>query len=164
MNGKAAFTVWGDNSMTKVKDGLAPSEALTFKVWTPLSGEEYTAAYVGTGSAVYTDNAILLGTMSIHRALQITRCALASAYPNPFRGNVRIGFDVATVNGKDMQNVEINVYDVRGSLIRQLAKGLYKTGRYSVTWDGSDNIGSNMYIVMMKADNFSQKIKLYKVK
>jgi len=89
---------------------------------------------------------------------------LASVSPNPFRGNVRIGFDVATVNGKDMQNVEINVYDVRGVLVRQLAKGLYKTGRYSVMWDGSDHIGSNMYIVTMKTDNFSQKMKLFKVK
>jgi flagellar hook assembly protein FlgD len=102
--------------------------------------------------------------LSIHRSLLITRCALANAYPNPFRGNVRIGFDVATVNGRDMQNVEVNVYDLRGTLVRQLVKGMYKTGRYSVLWDGSDRIGSNMYIVMMKTDNFSQKMKLFKVK
>ena len=163
MNGKAAFTVWGDNTMTKEKDGLALSEAMTFKIWTP-SGNEYMASYVGTGTTGYADNALMIGAMSIHRSLQINTCALASAYPNPFRGNVRIGFDVATVNGKDMQNVEVNVYDVRGSLIQVLAKGLYRTGRYSVTWDGSEHIGSNMYIVTMKTENFNQKMKLFKVK
>jgi hypothetical protein len=163
MHGSAAFTVWGDNSMTKEKDGLTAKEAMTFKIWLP-SGEEYTANYVGANSDGYAAQAIMQGNMSVQHTLKITQCALASVSPNPFRGNVRIGFDVATVNGKDMQNVEINVYDVRGVLVRQLAKGLYKTGHYSVMWDGSDHIGSNMYIVTMKTDNFSQKMKLFKVK
>jgi hypothetical protein len=163
MSGKTAFSIWGDNAMTKEKDGLASSEALTFKVWTP-TGEEYAGTYVGANSSGYTENALMIGALSIHRTVQITRCALANAYPNPFRGNVRIAFDVATITGREMANVEINVYDVRGVLVRQLAKGLYKTGRYSVTWDGSDHIGSNMYIVMMKTENFSQKMKLFKVK
>jgi len=163
MGGRTAFSVWGDNVMTKEKDGMSASEAMTFKVWTP-DGEEYTGTYVGTNGTGYAENAIMLGALSINRTAVITHCALASAYPNPFRGNVRIAFDVATVNGRDMANVEINVYDVRGCLVRQLARGLYKTGRYSVVWDGSDHIGSNMYIVMMKTENFSQKMKLFKVK
>jgi hypothetical protein len=163
MSGKSAFSIWGDNEMTKEKDGLGAAEALTFKVWTP-TNEEYAGTYVGPNSSGYTENALMIGALSIHRAMKITNCALATAYPNPFRGNVRIAFDVAAITGKDMANVEINVYDVRGVLVRQLTKGLYKTGRYSVTWDGSDHIGSNMYIVMMKTENFSQKMKLFKVK
>ena len=163
IGGKAAFTVWGDNTMTKEKDGLTSSEPILFKVWTP-KGEEYSGTYVGTSGTGYSENAIMLGSLSIHRSLTITRCALASAYPNPFRGNVRIGFDVSSINGKDMQNVEINVYDVRGSIVKQIVRGLYKTGRYTVQWDGSEQVGSNMYIVMMKTDNFSQKMKLFKVK
>ena len=151
MSGKSAFSIWGDNEMTKEKDGLGAAEALTFKVWTP-TNEEYAGTYVGPNSSGYTENALMIGALSIHRAMKITNCALATAYPNPFRGNVRIAFDVAAITGKDMANVEINVYDVRGVLVRQLTKGLYKTGRYSVTWDGSDHIGSNMYIVMMKTE------------
>ena len=163
MSGKTAFSIWGDNVMTKEKDGLASSEALTFKVWTP-TGEEFVGTYAGENSSGYTENAMMIGALSIHRPLVITHCALATAYPNPFRGNVRIAFDVATITGKDMANVEINVYDVRGVLVRQLVNAPYKTGRYSVTWDGSDHIGSNMYIVMMKTENFSRKMKLFKVK
>ena len=163
MSGKTAFSIWGDNVMTKEKDGLSAAEALTFKVWTP-TNEEYAGTYVGANSSGYTENALMIGAVSIQRIMKITRCALATAYPNPFRGNVRIAFDVAAITGKEMANVEINVYDLRGILVRQLAKGLYKTGRYSVTWDGNDHIGSNMYIVMMKTENFSQKMKLFKVK
>jgi uncharacterized protein (TIGR02145 family) len=163
MSGKTAFCIWGDNVMTKEKDGLASSEALTFKVWTP-TGEEYAGTYVGANSSGYTENAIMIGTLSIHRSLVISHSALANAYPNPFRGNVRIAFDVATLTDRDMANVEINVYDLRGILVRQLVNAPYKTGRYSVSWDGSDHIGSNMYIVMMKTENFSQKMKLFKVK
>ena len=163
MSGKTAFSIWGDNVMTKEKDGLAAAEALTFKVWTP-TGEEYAGTYVGSNSSGYAEKALMIGAVSIQRTMKITRCALATAYPNPFRGNVRIAFDVAAITGKDMANVEINVYDVRGVLVRQLVNASYKTGRYSVTWDGSDHIGSNMYIVMMKTENFSRKMKLFKVK
>jgi hypothetical protein len=163
VNGKTALSVWGDNVMTKAKDGLSASEAMTFKVWTP-GGEEYTGTFVGTNSTGYADNAIMLGTLSIHHEAAITRCALANAYPNPFRGTVRIGFDVAATHGMDVQSVEVNVYDLRGTLVRQLVKGMYKTGHYSVVWDGSEHIGSNMYIVMMKTNNFTQKMKLFKVK
>ena len=163
INGKTAFPIWGDNPMTKDKDGLSASEALTFKVWTP-SGEEFSGTYVGTGSNGYTQNALMEGALSVHRAAVITRCALANAYPNPFRGNVHIAFDVAAINGKDLQSVEINVYDVRGVLVHQIVKDQYKVGHYTVSWDGSDRLGSNMYIVQMKAEQFSQKMKLFRVK
>ena len=163
MNGKAAFTVWGDNTMTKEKDGLVPSEPLSFKVWTP-SGNEYAADFTGTGNTGYADNAILRGSMTIHHTAFITRSALSGVYPNPFKGNVRIGFDVAAGNGNTMQDVEVTIVDVRGKLVCRLVKGMYTTGRYSVTWDGSSHIGSTMYIVMMKTGSFSQSMTLFKVK
>jgi hypothetical protein len=163
MNGKTAFVVHGDNAMTKEKDGLTPSEAISFKVWTP-SGEEYMATYSGTGSATYADNAIMLGNVSINKTLETNRSALVSVSPNPFHGIVRIGFDVAGTNSNDLQSVEINVYDARGSLVRQLSKGMYTSGHYTVTWNASDHISSNMYIVMMKSEKFTQKIKIFKTK
>jgi hypothetical protein len=163
MGGRSALTLWGDNEMTKGKDGLSVSEHMTFKVWTP-SGEEYPATYSGTNSNGYADNAIMVGTLSINRALVITRCALSNAYPNPFRGTVRIAFDVAAINNKDMQNVEVTIYDLRGTQVCQLVRGIYKTGRYSVIWDSRGNTGSNVYIVMMKTENFTQRMKLFKVK
>jgi flagellar hook assembly protein FlgD len=164
MGGKAAFSIWGDNAMTKEKDGLASSETFTFKLWRT-NGEVNDLLFVGEGADKgYTQNGLILGAMSVHANIMVTKFALANAYPNPFRNTVRIAFDVASINGRDMQNVEINVYDVRGSLVRQVVKGQYKTGHYTVAWDGNDHLGSNMYIVEMKADQFSQKMKLFRVK
>jgi hypothetical protein len=164
MGGKAAFSIWGDNAMTKGKDGLASSETFTFKLWRA-NGEVNDITFVGEGADKgYTQDGIIIGAMSVRPNNIVKKFALANAYPNPFRGTVRIAFDVASINGKDMQNVEINVYDVRGSLVHQIVKGQYKTGHYTVAWDGSDHLGSNMYIVEMKADQFSQKTKLFRVK
>ena len=164
MNGKAAFSIWGDNPMTKEKDGLAASESFTFKLWRS-NGEVNNLVFVGEGADKgFVENGLIVGAMSVRSNNLVTKFALANAYPNPFRGNVRIAFDVASINGKDLQNVEINVFDVRGVLVQQIVKGMYKAGHYTVAWDGNDHLGSNMYIIQMKAEEFSQKIKLFRVK
>ena len=164
MNGKAAFAIWGDNPMTKEKDGLAPSESFTFKLWRA-NGEVNDLVFVGEGADKgFVENGLIVGAMSVRSNNLVMKFALANAYPNPFRGNVRIAFDVASINGKDLQNVEINVFDVRGVLVQQIVKGMYKAGHYTVAWDGNDHLGSNMYIIQMKAEEFSQKIKLFRVK
>jgi flagellar hook assembly protein FlgD len=100
--------------------------------------------------------------------LFITKFALANAYPNPFRGHIRIFFDVPMINGKMLQDVGINVYNAKGNLVRQLAKGKYEAGHYTVTWDGAgDNdaaLGSSMYIIQMKAFDFDKKLKLFRIR
>jgi hypothetical protein len=86
-----------------------------------------------------------------------------SAYPNPFRTTIEIYFDVPEIMGKEMQDVEINVYDINGRVVSCLINGQYKAGHYSVAWDASGEAGlsSSMYIVEMKASGFNQRLKLF---
>jgi hypothetical protein len=150
--------------MTKEKDGLSTSETFIFKLWRS-NGDVNDLTFVGEGADKgYQENGLIIGAMSVRPNNIVKKFALANVYPNPFRGSVRIAFDIASVNGKDLQNVEINVFDVRGSLVHQIVRGQYKTGHYTVAWDGSDHLGSNMYIIEMKAEQFSQKMKLFRVK
>ena len=92
---------------------------------------------------------------------------LSHASPNPFRGSVSIAFDVPTITGASGQPVEINVYDLKGSLIKQLANGRYQGGHYSVVWNSGynagANVGSNVYIIRMKAANFDKRLKLVRI-
>lgn len=46
----AALTLWGDNAMTEAKDGLAPDEPLTFRVWDASEGVEYRQVSVDLAS------------------------------------------------------------------------------------------------------------------
>jgi gingipain R len=65
-----------------------------------------------------------------------TTVALRGNFPNPFNPTTRIAFDLP----RDMQ-VKLNVYDVRGNLVRTLLNETALAGRNEVPWDGRDASG-----------------------
>jgi hypothetical protein len=78
------------------------------------------------------------------------RTALAAAYPNPFGGSTNVVFDLA--RGGD---VSLEVFDIRGALVRTLARGAWPAGRHSVIWDGRSDRGTRVsggvYLVRFSA-------------
>jgi flagellar hook assembly protein FlgD len=110
---------------------------------------------------------IFQGQMIVSGGYLITKFDLTQAYPNPFRGSVKISFDVPTIAGASQQAIEINVYDLKGSLVKQLASGKYQAGHYTVAWNCTEgrevSMGSSVYIVRMKATNFDKRLKLLRV-
>jgi hypothetical protein len=85
-----------------------------------------------------------------------------SAYPNPFRGPVTVAFNVPIIHRGSLNNVEVAIYDLKGVLIAQLAKGAYRAGRYLISWDASA-IGLSACFVRMKAKNFEKQLMLIRV-
>jgi len=66
--------------------------------------------------------------------------------------------------------VEINVYDVRGRLIRTLLDGdrKFESGIHSVIWDGRDNNGnqvsSGIYLYRMISGEFTETRRMVLMK
>jgi len=72
----------------------------------------------------------------------VSMSALAvSNYPNPFNPSTIIRFAIPPQKGE--QRYALNLYNVRGQLVRALVKG--KVGNAGLTkkvvWDGTDNAG-----------------------
>ncbi len=61
---------------------------------------------------------------------------LSQNYPNPFNAETKINFQSA---GGD---VNLAVYNITGSLIKDLVNSSLEKGSYSVTWNGTDNSGN----------------------
>lgn len=166
MHGIVAFPVWGDNLRTKEKDGCGPSEKISFKLWD--GKQECPLDFQSPTEPTYVANGIFIGAFSVPNRFFITKFALTNVYPNPFRGSIKIEFDVPAINGVAEHAVEINMYDLKGSLVCRLAKGNYKSGHYVVSWSGAtgkgDRLGMNVYIVQMKANNFEKNLKLIRVR
>lgn len=55
---------------------------------------------------------------------------------NPFNPRTRIGFELSSSGP-----VELAVYDLRGRLVRRLARGLLPAQQHAVVWDGRDEAG-----------------------
>ena len=88
---------------------------------------------------------------------------LTGNYPNPFNPETKINFNL-----HEDQMVEINVYNVKGQIVRQLVKDQHLAGQHSIIWNGTDDSGnavsSGVYFYKMKTVNNSFQRKMILLK
>ncbi len=79
---------------------------------------------------------------------------LAPPYPNPFNPQVSIKFTLGTT-----QRVVVQVYDVKGRLVREVWDRQTSAGPHVVAWDGTDVAGqrqaSGVYLVRLVSSELS---------
>lgn len=84
-----------------------------------------------------------------------------TAYPNPFQTSSRISFIV-----RDLADVQVDVFDLNGKLIIQLAHDILNKGQHFVVWDGKTGSGSEVlpgvYLVRIMSDDEQQHVKIMK--
>ena len=90
---------------------------------------------------------------------QIKRTQLFQNYPNPFNPEMWIPYSLANAS-----DVQITIYDARGTVVRRLDLGHQRAGAYqthgrAAHWDGTNEIGekvsSGIYFYQLHADNVS---------
>jgi hypothetical protein len=88
---------------------------------------------------------------------------LLQNYPNPFNPSTTIRFDIPKKT-----NVEINIYDIRGSFVTTLFSGELTPGHHSIIWKGVDNynrlVASGIYFYQIKANEFNAVRKMQLIK
>ncbi len=74
-----------------------------------------------------------------------------SGYPNPFNPRTVLHFEVAKAG-----RINLEIYDVRGHLIRRLVAGPSAAGRHEIVWNGQDQAGrtvpSGTYLARLQSD------------
>lgn len=79
-----------------------------------------------------------------------TRFALEFAGSNPARGSAQMRLALPKRGA-----VEVRVIDVRGAIVRTLARGTYEPGMHPMLWDGADQtgrkVGSGVYFIQAVA-------------
>jgi parallel beta-helix repeat protein len=93
-----------------------------------------------------------------------SKTVLLQNYPNPFNPETWIPFKLA-----EPADVQLQIYDVRGSLVRTLHLGRKSAGTYTgkdraAYWDGKDELGqrvaSGVYFYCLQAGKFMKTRKL----
>ena len=107
------------------------------------------------------------GIANLHKLLALLipeDSALLPNFPNPFNPETWIPYQLA-----EASEVRIDIYDVNGSLVRQLdlghqSAGMYQTRSRAAYWDGRNEIGeavaSGMYFYTLTAGDFSATRKM----
>lgn len=84
-------------------------------------------------------------------------------YPNPFNPSTNIRFEL-----KNNANVELAIYNMKGQLIKTVAKEKMIPGFHTVTWNGTDNnnhtVSSGIYFAKIKTDQSSLTKKMIMIK
>jgi hypothetical protein len=103
-------------------------------------GADYTKSYEyllrlydQSGSSLASAKCQYIGVPSAHE--------LRSVYPNPFNARANIEF---VVSGDSPVRVQLEIYNIRGQLVRTVHTGMTAPGRYTKRWDGKDEFGSDV--------------------
>jgi hypothetical protein len=92
--------------------------------------------------------------------------ALGQNHPNPFNPSTTINYQVPEDAG--MAKFTLNVYDIRGRLVRTLENGTKGPGYYTAYWDGTDNRGrqvsSGVYFYRFSSKDYTATRKMVLLK
>ncbi|MCK5760466.1 MAG: T9SS type A sorting domain-containing protein, partial [Candidatus Delongbacteria bacterium] len=155
MNYQDASSLWsGINDWRVVTYNLRPG-IRTF-TWT------YSKNYLGSvgNDCVWLD-AIVLPASAVEADIEnrILPSSLAlTNYPNPFNPSTMINFSL-----ERSSIVELNVYDINGSLVEKLHSGFTNVGSYSFEFNGK-NLSSGIYYAVLKTQKQQKISKMILVK
>jgi hypothetical protein len=80
-------------------------------------------------------------------------------YPNPFYGQTTFEFSM-----ENKANVTLTIYDISGKEITQLINKEFDSGKYEISWDGTNSKGEilnpGVYLYIFKSGTFTSSHKL----
>lgn len=84
-------------------------------------------------------------------------------YPNPFKDNTYIKF-----KNRTDANIEINIFNIKGQLVKQLLQKNVDSGEHQFIWDGKKNNGQSatagVYFYNLKSGRYSHTGKILLLK
>ncbi|HOS07929.1 MAG TPA: FlgD immunoglobulin-like domain containing protein, partial [Candidatus Cloacimonas acidaminovorans] len=129
----------------------------TYYYWLEIQDIDGVVSYYGSRSVTFGGN----GNNGTPEIPLVT--GIRSIYPNPFNPSATIMYEL-----DQPANVNIEIYNNRGQIVRSFNLGQQEKNRYKLLWDGTDNSGSacgtGIYFVKMQAgkETFLKKAALVK--
>jgi flagellar hook assembly protein FlgD len=94
---------------------------------------------------------------------QTPNTIISSNYPNPFNPETTISFTIP-----ESEIVTLDVYNVRGQLIKSLLNSHHNPGTHSVMWKGNDTdnraVPSGVYFYKLQAGSYTETKKMVLLK
>jgi hypothetical protein len=129
----------------------------TYYYWLEIQDIDGVVSYYGSRSVTFGGN----GNNGTPEIPLVT--GIRSIYPNPFNPSATIMYEL-----EQPANVNIEIFNNRGQIVRSFNFGQQEKNRYKLLWDGTDNSGSacgtGIYFIKMKAgkETFVKKAALVK--
>ncbi|OGG00696.1 MAG: hypothetical protein A3F83_03855 [Candidatus Glassbacteria bacterium RIFCSPLOWO2_12_FULL_58_11] len=94
-----------------------------------------------------------------HPSGRQSSCYLSQNHPNPFNPSTTINYSIAAEeSGPSRVRVHLEVFNLRGQLVRTLVNDIQEPGDYSFYWQGQDDLGgqlgSGVYLCRLLAGKY----------
>ena len=113
-----------------------------------------------TEGELYLISGELDGIVEINEDEVISPRISIQIYPNPFNPETTISFSLNTEN---IENTEINIYNVKGQKVKQLVSDQLSAGQHKAVWNGKDmngkSVSTGIYLFELRSDGKVQKTK-----
>jgi hypothetical protein len=155
-----SVTIWGDNKMTSMVDGILPGEKYSLKLWDTETREEFAAdVSFSQGDAEYSVNGVvIIETLKAGRSTKVNekplRFSISQNVPNPFNPSTTISFSLAKYG-----LVNLTIYDALGHKVLTLVNGIFSPGIHTVVWDAS-RYATGIYFYTIRAGAFIETRKM----
>ncbi|MFC1887683.1 type I pullulanase [Candidatus Cloacimonadota bacterium] len=108
-----------------------------------------------------------LGEFKLDEAINsIPNTSILGNYPNPFNPDTEISFQVSAKD--DLKDCRIEIYNIKGQLVRILIDEPFSAGIHKVIWNGKDNgsnpVASGVYFFNLRIDSRSLTHKMLLLK
>lgn len=167
-----------DEFQVAAPDSLLPGESwegpvlrLTIAPDAPVASTHRITVFCSGGDHPYDDQSLAAFTFALNDSAAVAgvpgvTAPLASgilrASPNPTRGSAEIAFELASPG-----EVDVQVYDVRGTAVRTLVRGLRNAGPQSVVWNGrnsgGDPVHPGIYFVKLRTQDGVRRTKVVRI-
>jgi len=122
------------------------------------------ATYIDpTGVSVPSETVTARPVSDTDDTLVFTATALHANYPNPFNPETTISFSLQFA-----ENVQINIYNAKGQLVKNLVDAHKPAGLHRVTWNGKDSlenpVSSGIYFYRMTTGEYTSMRKMLLLK
>ncbi len=184
-NGKSVSTPYWVK-LIRASDFILSSESSDGKTWKTVKTEKIkmqSNVYMGLvvssrnndslGTAIFDKvsiNGTLVSVEDEEESLELVPQEFAiSNYPNPFNPSTTIKYSIPNIEGNEnFRSVQIEVYDIIGSLIKELVREKKKAGSYRVVWNGRNNqdlqVASGIYFYKVQLDEQVKTAKMLLMK
>ena len=140
-----AFVTETSYQLENLVNGMLYTVAITAVYEGGFESDQITLDFVYSGTGIGND--------------LIPTTELIGNYPNPFNPVTNIVYSI-----KEAGNVTLEIYNLKGQLVKTLIDEIKETGEYVTSWNGTDNsnksVSSGVYLYKMKSNNFSSTKKM----
>jgi hypothetical protein len=158
-----AITVFGDDKLSKERDGFTPGEKFQVKIYSRASDTQFNSVSVGyvDGDDTYQVNGInIVSSLGLNKYKFTGNAELEvlTNYPNPFNPTTTIAYKLHKA-----QEVRISLYNILGRLVTTLVNGVQSEGVHQLEINGAQ-LSSGVYEVVFQTGNTFKTIKINLIK